>query len=64
MAVNGGNTAAAPPVTVNAVEEEEVNSACVQKGGVGHTQVQECSNPKGYDVRCPLTTWNLILKFR
>ncbi|KAB2021392.1 hypothetical protein ES319_D07G136000v1 [Gossypium barbadense] len=45
--VNGGNTAAAPPVTVNAAEEEEVNSACVQKGGVGHTQDQECSNPKG-----------------
>ncbi|KAL4303165.1 hypothetical protein GQ457_10G006920 [Hibiscus cannabinus] len=34
--VNGGNTAAAVPVTVNAAEEEEVNSACVQKGGVGN----------------------------
>ncbi|KAK8655195.1 hypothetical protein V6N13_107785 [Hibiscus sabdariffa] len=34
--VNGGNTAAAVPVTLNAAEEEEVNSACVQKGGVGN----------------------------
>ncbi|KAK8661115.1 hypothetical protein V6N13_052015 [Hibiscus sabdariffa] len=32
--VNGGNTAP-PPVTVNAAEEEDLNSACVQKGGVG-----------------------------
>ncbi|KAK8604963.1 hypothetical protein V6N13_082425 [Hibiscus sabdariffa] len=31
--VNVGNTA--PPVTVNAAKEEEINSACVQKGGVG-----------------------------
>ncbi|KAK8635754.1 hypothetical protein V6N13_004473 [Hibiscus sabdariffa] len=32
--VNGGNTAP-PPVTVNAAEEEDLNSACVQKGRVG-----------------------------
>ncbi|KAL4319701.1 hypothetical protein GQ457_18G005120 [Hibiscus cannabinus] len=34
VAVNGGNTAP-PPVTMNAAEEEDLNSACVQKGGVG-----------------------------
>ncbi|KAL4302972.1 hypothetical protein GQ457_10G006930 [Hibiscus cannabinus] len=37
--VNDGNTAVAVPVTVNAAEKEEVNSACAQKGGAG--------NPKG-----------------
>ncbi|XP_022756224.1 zinc finger CCCH domain-containing protein 55-like isoform X2 [Durio zibethinus] len=44
--VNGDNTAVAVPSTMNAAEQEEVNSACVQKDGVGNTQ--ECSNPKGY----------------
>ncbi|GMI89066.1 hypothetical protein like AT3G21100 [Hibiscus trionum] len=35
---NGGNTAAAVPVTVNAAEEEELNLACVQKGGVENSK--------------------------
>ena len=48
VAVNGDNTAAAVPSTMNAAEQEEVNSACVQKGRVGNTQ--ECSNLKGYDA--------------
>ncbi|XVF19314.1 hypothetical protein REPUB_Repub11eG0100000 [Reevesia pubescens] len=43
--VDGDNMTAAVPSTMNAAEQEEVNSACVQKGGVGNTQ--ECSNPKG-----------------
>ncbi|XWS28326.1 hypothetical protein CRYUN_Cryun25bG0058900 [Craigia yunnanensis] len=43
--VNGDNTAAAVPSTMNAAEHEEMNSACVQKSGVGKTQ--ESSNPKG-----------------
>ncbi|KAE8711344.1 zinc finger CCCH domain-containing protein 55-like isoform X2 [Hibiscus syriacus] len=42
--VYGGNTAAAVPITSNAAEEEEVNSTCVQKGGVG--------NPKGCHESC------------
>ncbi|XWS52560.1 hypothetical protein CRYUN_Cryun11dG0081200 [Craigia yunnanensis] len=43
--VHGDDTAAAVPSTMNAAEQEEMNSACVQKGGGGNTQ--ECSNPKG-----------------
>ncbi|XVF69587.1 hypothetical protein PTKIN_Ptkin11bG0093200 [Pterospermum kingtungense] len=54
--VNGDNTAAAVLSTMIVAQQEEVNSACVQKGGVGNAQ--ECSNAKGYE------TWNLILKFR
>lgn len=48
VAVNGDNTAAAVPLTMTAADQEEVNSACVQKGGVGNTK--DCSNPEGYDV--------------
>ncbi|XVF47327.1 hypothetical protein PTKIN_Ptkin03bG0100600 [Pterospermum kingtungense] len=43
--VNVDDTAAAFPSTMNAAELEEVNSTCVQKGGVENTK--ECSDPKG-----------------
>ncbi|XVE78934.1 hypothetical protein DITRI_Ditri14bG0018000 [Diplodiscus trichospermus] len=43
--VNGDDTAAAAPLTVNAIGQEEVNSSCVQKGGVGNPR--ECCNPEG-----------------
>ncbi|XP_021278812.1 zinc finger CCCH domain-containing protein 55-like [Herrania umbratica] len=45
LEVNGDNTAAAVPSTMTAADQEEVNSACVQKGGVGSTK--DCSNPEG-----------------